>query len=187
MSNKLKRIFAVAAVLVLAAFTTAPAQGETPTATAVTEATGIIHVIKKVVNDNNGTKVPSDFTLNLKHWGTDVEGSPFKGVDGEGTTFVLPPGTYVVMEAITDGYLGSWSSKDTANGFIDLQAGQEVTIIRTSDDIGIAPAVVEEPTEEGGLLPETSSPWFNLLAVGFILTLAGGLVMRVGSSVRKSE
>lgn len=187
MSKKFKRILSVAAVLVLAAFTTAPAHSETPAPTVVTEATGIIHVVKKVINDNNGTKVPSDFTLNLKHWGVDVEGSPFKGTDGEGTTFVLPPGTYVVMEAVTDGYLGSWSGKDITNGFIDLQAGQEVTIIRTSDDIGVAPAVVEEPTEEGGLLPETSSPWFNLFAVGLLLTLAGGLAVRVGASSRKSE
>ena len=181
------------AVLVIAIFTGAPANSETPAASAVTEATGIIHVVKKVVNDNNGSKVPADFTLNVKHWGADVEGSPFKGVDGEGTTFVLPPGTYVVSEAITDGYLGSWSGKDITNGFIDLQAGQEITIIRTSDDIGIAPAVVTEEeaeeeavTEEGGLLPETSSPWFNLLALGLILTLAGGITVAATSSRKDS-
>lgn len=185
MLGKFRKSLTAVGVLVFVFLTTTPAHSETPTA--VTQATGVINVVKKVINDDDGTKVPSDFTLNLKHWGSDVEGSPFKGVDGAGTKFVLPPGTYVVMEPVTDGYLGSWSGVGVKNGFIDLQAGQEITITRTSDDIGMSSAVVTETTEEGGMLPATSSPWFNLFAVGLLLTLAGGLGVRLASRVPHSD
>lgn len=134
--------------------------------------TGTIHVVQEVINDNLGTKVVGDFSMNLKHYGTDVVGSPFVAVTGVGTTFVLEPGTYVVSQEIISGYDGTWSGVGVDNGFIDLAAGQEITITRTLNDNGKA-VVIEPTTEDGGVLPNTASPWFNLLAAGLLISIAG--------------
>jgi hypothetical protein len=134
--------------------------------------TGIIHVVQEVVNDNTGTNIAGDFSMYVKHFGADVVGSPFVAMSGIGTTFILEPGTYVVSQEIIAGYDGTWSGLQIDNGFIDLQAGQEITITRTLNDNGKA-VVIEPTTEDGGLLPNTASPWFNALAVGLLISIAG--------------
>jgi len=112
----------------------------------------------------------------LKHFGTDVAGSPFIGSSETGTTFVVEAGTYVVSSSIVDGYTGSWYNNAVTNGFIDLAAGDVITITRVNEDVGIAEEVVAvEPTEDGGTLPGTASPWFNALAVGLLISAAGVL------------
>jgi LPXTG-motif cell wall-anchored protein len=134
--------------------------------------TGTIHVVQEVINDNAGTNVAGDFSMNVKHYGVDVVGSPFVAIGGTGTTFVLEPGTYVVSQSVIDGYDGTWSGVGVDNGFIDLVAGQEITITRTLNDNGKA-VVIEPTTEDGGVLPNTASPWFNALAVGLLISVAG--------------
>lgn len=155
----------------------------TPSNAAAPAATGTIHVISKVVNDNLGTDTPSNFIFNVKHWGTDVVGSPFMGADGAGVTFILPVGSYVVSTALVPGYGGSWSGVGIENGHIMLQAGQDVTIIRTSSDVGVfvEPVVETPPTVTGGTLPTTSTPWFNLLAIGLLVSAAGAFGLRKSS------
>ncbi|MFA4873373.1 MAG: SdrD B-like domain-containing protein [Patescibacteria group bacterium] len=58
-------------------------------------------VIKHVVNDNGGTKVASDFTMNVA--GTDVTNPSFPG-DEQGTQVILDAGTYSVDEVGLPGY-----------------------------------------------------------------------------------
>jgi hypothetical protein len=179
---KYSKSLALATAIALTSLTMSPALAEDPvvpvTTTSVVE-TGTIHVLSRVINDNLGTKFPTDFMFNLKHWGTDVEGSPFVGAGNIGTTFVVAPGTYVVSSPIVDGYYGSWYNEGIANGFIDLQAGDVVTIVRIHNDAGIADVVVEETTtEDGGLLPNTATPWYNYLIVGSLITAAGVLGFR---------
>jgi hypothetical protein len=130
------------------------------------------------VNDNLGTKFPTDFTFNLKHWGTDVEGSPFIGAGNIGTTFVVEAGTYVVSSPIIEGYTGVWFNEGITNGFINLAAGDVVTIVRIHSDAGIADVVEEPATEDGGLLPNTATPWYNYLIVGSLITAAGAFGFR---------
>lgn len=126
---------------------------------------------------NGGTKTPTDFVFNLKHYGADVVGSPFIGAGTVGTTFVVEAGTYVVSTSVIDGYDGVWSGVGIENGFIDLYAGQTVVITRTFSDNGTgAVVVVEEPTtENGGVLPNTATPWFNFLLVGSLIAATGAL------------
>jgi hypothetical protein len=108
-----------------------------------------------------------------------VVGSPFIGAGNIGTTFVVAPGTYVVSSPIVEGYYGVWYNEGVTNGFIDLQAGDVVTIVRIHNDAGIADVVVEETTtEDGGLLPNTATPWYNYLIVGSLITAAGVLGFR---------
>jgi len=159
----------------------------TPSASAVDPVpTGTIYVVQSVVNDNLGKNVPNDFTLYVKHFGTNVLGSPFMATGGAGTTFVLEAGTYVVSQEIVEGYSGTWSGVGVENGFIDLQPGQVVTITRTLNDNGTAEAVVEEPgTEDGGILPNTATPWFNFLLVGALITTFGAFGYRKFASNNK--
>jgi hypothetical protein len=182
MTIKYSKSFALATAIALTSLMMSPALAAdpvVPVATTSVVETGTIHVLSRVINDNLGTKFPTDFMFNLKHFGTDVVGSPFIGAGNIGTTFVVAPGTYVVSSPIVEGYYGSWYNEGIANGFIDLQAGDVVTIVRIHNDNGIADVVVEEPaTEDGGLLPNTATPWYNYLIVGSLITAAGALGFR---------
>jgi hypothetical protein len=180
---KYSKVLAMAGVAALTSMMVVPSHAEdpvVPVATTSVSTTGTIHVLSRVVNDNLGTKYPTDFTFYLKHWGTDVAGSPFIGTGNVGTTFVLEAGTYVISTPVIDGYTGVWYNEGITNGFIDLEAGDDVTIVRIHNDVGIAElVVVDEPTtEDGGLLPNTATPWYNYLIVGSLITVAGALGVR---------
>jgi hypothetical protein len=182
MTIKYSKVLAIAGVAVLTSIMVVPSHAEDPVVPVTTTSvstTGTIHVLSRVVNDNLGTKFPTDFMFNLKHWGADVVGSPFIGAGNIGTTFVVEAGSYVVSTPIVDGYYGSWYNEGIANGFIQLAAGDVVTIVRIHNDNGIADVVIEQPaTEDGGLLPNTATPWFNYLIVGLLITAAGALGFR---------
>jgi hypothetical protein len=178
MTIKYAKVLAVAGVVAMTAMMVVPSQAADPVVTTSVSATGTIHVLSRVVNDNLGTKSPTDFTFNLKHWGTDVEGSPFIGAGNIGTTFVVEAGTYVVSSPIIEGYTGVWFNEGITNGFINLAAGDVVTIVRIHSDAGIADVVEEPATEDGGLLPNTATPWYNYLIVGSLITAAGAFGFR---------
>jgi len=182
MTIKYSKSLALATAIALTSLMMSPALAEdpvVPVATTSVVETGTIHVLSRVINDNLGTKFPTDFMFNLKHWGADVVGSPFIGAGNIGTTFVVEAGSYVVSTPIVDGYYGSWYNEGIANGFIQLAAGDVVTIVRIHNDNGIADVVIEQPaTEDGGLLPNTATPWFNYLIVGSLITAAGALGFR---------
>lgn len=178
MTIKYAKVLAVAGVVAMTSMMVVPSQAADPVVTTSVSATGTIHVLSRVVNDNLGTKSPTDFTFNLKHWGTDVEGSPFIGAGNIGTTFVVEAGTYVVSSPIIEGYTGVWFNEGITNGFINLAAGDVVTIVRIHSDAGIADVVEEPATEDGGLLPNTATPWYNYLIVGSLITAAGAFGFR---------
>lgn len=183
--HKHRRMLAVLAAVGLAFMFSTPAQAADPVPPA---GMGIVIVYHHVINDNGGTRLAPDFELTLKHWGANVVGSPFMGSE-LGTVFTVEPGTYVVTSPVTDGYLGSWSGDFNVAGFIDVQPNQVLKITRTTNDIGVAPAVVvPEPTpttEDGGVLPSTASPWFNALLVGIVFTSAGFLTLMIMRKVEK--
>lgn len=80
-------------------------------------------VVKHVVNDNNGTKNVSDFTLYVN---TTVV------VSGESNEYV--PGTYVISEDEDANYTATFSS-DCAGGTITLLAGENKTCVITNNDV----------------------------------------------------
>jgi hypothetical protein len=192
MTIKYSKVLAIAGVALMTSMMVAPSHAEdpvVPVATTAVSTMGTIQVISQVNNDNGGTKLPADFTFNVKHFGTDVLGSPFLGTGSFGTTFIVEAGTYVVSTPIVDGYDGTWSGIDITNGFVDLQAGQNVTIIRTFNDNGTGPVVVvDEPTtENGGVLPNTATPWFNFLLVGSLLAAAGSFGILKSINLHKAS
>ena len=192
MTMKYSKVLAMAGVAILTSMMVAPALAEdpvVPVATTSVSTTGTIHILSRVLNDNAGTKSPNDFVFYLKHWGTDVAGSPFVGAGNTGTTFVVEAGSYVVSTPIIEGYNGVWFGEGISNGFIDLNAGETITIARIFDDVGKAEiVVVQEPaTEDGGILPSTATPWFNLLLVASLIAAAGALGLRKSHSLDNAK
>lgn len=195
MAIKYRKSLAIIGTAFLTLFVLAPSQAASSqinSNVSSVETMGTINVISTVINDNGGTKLPSDFIFSVKHWGTEVVGSTFVGANGSGTSFRLAPGSYVVHTPVIDGYLGSWSG-GTAAGLVMLEAGQVVTITRTSEDVGpfgpydtYVPIDVpadenggsDPTTENGGTLPNTSLPWFNFLVAGLLISAAGVFGLR---------
>lgn len=176
-----------------------------PASSTAADPTATLHVIVNVINDDDGTSVPADFTMHIRYLMNEVAGSPFPGASGVGTTFTLAPGSYLITEddpPISGGYVtyyGNYSGIDINEGFVTLAAGEEVTITRTENDWPAAgPAIVQPtetpvpttptpvvtPTETGGQLPATSSPWYNMLAISLGLVLVGGIGFRIRKAVQ---
>jgi hypothetical protein len=191
MTIKHSKTLAIVGVAILSSIMFTPAYAEdsvVPVVTTTVSSTGTINVLSRVVNDNLGTKFPTDFSFNLRHHGTDVAGSPFTGAGNVGTKFVVEAGTYVVSTPIVDGYDGIWFNGGKTNGLITLKAGEEITMVRIFSDAGVSDAVVmEEPTtEDGGLLPNTATPWFNFLLFGSIIAAAGAFGLRKSLNLHKA-
>ena len=164
-----------------------------PTVPTVT--TGTIHVIKIVNNTYGGTATPGDFTLTLRHHGTDVVGSPAVGVGGTGRIYILAPGTYVLGEQDSTtfpNYIQKFDILGVASQDVVLHAGEDLTITQTNSELPPLVAPVTTPTVTptppatitGGTLPKTGSPWFNLLLVGVGAMVVGGLVLGLKRSPR---
>jgi len=123
----------------------APVVISTPVATPVsTPVLATLHVIKLVVNENDGTSVASDFSLHVKNADVEVTGSPAVGIAAPGTAYSLDAGTYVVSEDADSAYVQSFSGDCDSTGSVTLSAGDDKTCTLTNTDI---PAVVIVPVE----------------------------------------
>lgn len=91
-----------------------------------------LRVIKAVVNTGGGTKVPSDFTLNVKLAGVDVSGSPAVGTSTPGLSYSLAAGTYVVSEVADASYTSVISGNCNAGGSVTLAVGDNKTCTITN-------------------------------------------------------
>lgn len=151
-----------------------------------------LHVIKHVINDNGRTEVAANFRLHVKTYGRDVAASPAPGVESPGTTYTLAAGTYVVSEETFAEYTVSYSGDSDRSGTITLASGDNKTVTITNDDISfvvtppvvvttpvvVTPPVVITNTVTGGQLPKTSTPLYELLLIGVVLTLIGVVLFR---------
>lgn len=166
-----------------------------PSTASAVETTGTLTIIETVINDDAGTMTPGDFVLQVRDLNGDVVGSPFNGASGAGTTFILPAGSYLITEEdlpYVDGFPPYTSvfagPEGIDSGYVTLEVGDNVTIVRTNNDWPQAgpavPEVTPSPvpstptptTVDGGTLPKTGTPWYNMLLVGFGLVLLGGAV-----------
>ncbi|HEX6701899.1 MAG TPA: hypothetical protein VF101_14325, partial [Gaiellaceae bacterium] len=101
-------------------------------------------VIKKVVNDNGGTKTSGDFTLNVS--GTNASPASFPGADSPGTTVALDAGSYSVTEGAHGGYTTS-SSADCSGS---IAVGETKTCTITNDDIQPVLHVIKHVVNDNG-------------------------------------
>jgi len=84
-------------------------------------------VIKKVVNDDNGTKLPSDFTMNVTAVNPSM--NSFAG-NSTGTTIFVDPGSFTVGETSVSGYTMTLSSDCSGT----VAAGDSKTCTVTNND-----------------------------------------------------
>ena len=193
MTIKYRKYLGLAGALALTSMMIAPSYAEDTTTvitpTAALPITGTIHIIDKVINDNMGTKTPADFTFTLKHHGVNVAGSPFVGAGNAGTTFVVPPGTYVVTAEPVDGYSGYWMDNEKTPGYIVLLANQTETMTRYSEDHGQMEVAVgtTQTTQNGGTLPNTATPLYDYLVAGSLFAAAGALGLRKSYTLGKTK
>ena len=137
------------------------APGETVTCTFTnTVQTGTLTVIKNVMNDNGGTAVPSDFTMNIS--GNNPSQTSFPG-NASGVAITLEPGAYNVTESGPSGYVGSFSADCSGN----IAAGENKTCTITNDDI--QPTI----TINKVLLPATDNGTFDLLIDNVVYATGG--------------
>jgi hypothetical protein len=94
-------------------------------------------VIKHVINDNGGTKVAADFTMNVT--ATNPSSSSFPGAESPGTTITLDAGSYSADETALSGYTKSLSADCSGT----IAVGQTKTCTITNNDI---PQVVAQIT-----------------------------------------
>ncbi len=149
------------------------------------QATGTLHVITKVSNLYGGPLTAADFTMHVTDKAVEVTSSPTAGAASPGTTFTLEAGQYLVDQDPIEGYRGVWSGPNGANGLVNIAEGGDVTVTRYIYDIegafpaGTTTTTTSGPsqTSTGGTLPNTSTPWYNYLALGasFVLFSALGL------------
>ena len=103
--------------------------GQTTTCTFTNTETPKLTVIKHVVNDNGGSAVAGDFTMNVT--ATNPSSSSFPGAEAPGTTITLDAGTYSVAETGPSGYAESKSADCSGS----IAPGDHKTCTITNNDI----------------------------------------------------
>ncbi|PIR93856.1 hypothetical protein COT97_04390 [Candidatus Falkowbacteria bacterium CG10_big_fil_rev_8_21_14_0_10_39_11] len=141
----------------------------------VPPASATLHVIKTVINDDGGTSVASDFTLNVT--GTNVSSSSFAG-SATGVDVTLDAGSYLVTEPSVPGGYSQTASVDCSG---TIAAGETRTCTITNNDIAptlISPTPTPTPTSTAPSLPNTGIgsdgriiPWSLVSLVGMFTTL----------------
>jgi hypothetical protein len=101
-------------------------------------------VIKHVINDNGGTKVASDFTMNVT--ATNPSDDSFPGAESPGTTISLDAGSYSVDEGAVSGYTKSLGTD--CSGTIAL--GESKTCTITNDDQAASLTVIKHVINDNG-------------------------------------
>jgi hypothetical protein len=105
--------------------------------------TPTLTVIKNVINDNGGTLVSGDFTINVT--GIDVSQPSFTGEEAPGTTVTLDAGTYNVSEIPVTGY----SSTPTGDCSGTIALGETKSCTLTNEDFARL-TVIKDPTNNSG-------------------------------------
>ena len=100
--------------------------------------TGQLVVITHMVNDNGGTKQPSDFTMQLSGSGLNPSINNFVGVDAPGVSVTVSsttPGGYSVVELGFAGYVPTYGAGCSGN----IAGGETRTCTVTNNDNAPAP------------------------------------------------
>ncbi len=106
--------------------------------------TATLIVVKNVINNNGGTKAPSDFTLHISN-GVSSTPSTFNGSAG-GTTVIVAPGTYAVSEDQASGYAMNESTDCSGS----ITAGETKTCTITNDDVQPQLTVIKQVINDNG-------------------------------------
>lgn len=135
-----------------------------------------IKVVKRVINDNGGTKTVADFPLFVS--GTSVV---------SGVTNVFPaPATYTVTETSNSKYTRRFSGDCNASGRVSLVSGDAKVCTITNNDIApvavrpaapiVTPAAPKLPNT-GSVQGENNLPWNIIIFSGVLMLVSTSLVV----------
>lgn len=95
--------------------------------------TGLLNIITQVTNNNSGTRIPSDFTINVN--AINPSNTNFPG-SSTGVNVTVDPGTYDVSENGVSGYIGVPGPSCSSSGSLGpIVAGETRVCVITNDDI----------------------------------------------------
>lgn len=114
-------------------------------------------VVKNVINDNGGTRVPGDFTLNVQ--AAHATPTTFSG-SSSGTVVTLDAGSYGVDEMELPGYAKSLSLECSGT----LAPGETKTCTVTNDDQPAQLTVIKHVVNDNG--GKASADFFQLMVTG---------------------
>ena len=115
-------------------------EGENVTCTfANTQQQGDLIVIKHVINDDGGTAVAADWTMDIT--GTNVSSTGFAGEEAPGVTVTLDAGAYSVDES---GDPSGYTKSQSADCSGTIAAGETKTCTITNDDVAPTLKLVKE-------------------------------------------
>jgi len=103
---------------------------------------GQITVVKNVINDDRGTKKPSDFMIFVT--GSNPSPNNFPG-SALGTSVSIQPGNYEIVEASMSGYTTTYSSGCSGR----ITGGERIKCVVINDDIPPTPFVHTETVKLG--------------------------------------
>jgi len=126
-------------------------------------ATGTLIVKKHLINDNEGSKQASDFTIHVT--GNDPSAATFTG-DESGTEVKLKAGVYSVSESGPVGYQSSMTNDCNGN----LNPGNTITCTITNDDIAPPPDTSSPDITSPTATPDTVGPGGSKISVGAHIT-----------------
>jgi len=114
-----------------------------------------ITVVKKVINDNGGTRTVASFPLSVN--GMQVV---------SGGTNAFPVGTYTVNEIGDSNYTRTFSGDCNSNGVMNLVAGDHKTCTITNND---SAAVITPKLPNTGYPTKTQMFWNGVMAIGTLV------------------
>ncbi|MFC1663416.1 hypothetical protein ACFL04_04650, partial [Patescibacteria group bacterium] len=119
-------------------------------------------VIKHVINDDGGTAVAADFTMNVT--GTNVSNASFPGAEAPGTTVTLNQGAYSVDEDFYFGYAKTLGND--CSGTINV--GETKTCTITNDDIAPELTVIKHVINDDGGISVAANFTMNVTATNVL-------------------
>ena len=129
---------------------------------------GKITVVKNVINNDRGTKKPSDFMIFVT--GNSPSPNNFPG-SASGTSVSIKPGNYEVVEASVSGYTTTYSSGCSGS----ITGGETIKCVVSNDDIPPIP-FIDTGTVKLGKSTFLSDALRPLIDVGSSSSIIGGHV-----------
>jgi hypothetical protein len=127
-----------------------------------------ITVVKNVINDDRGTKKPSDFMIFVS--GNSPSPNNFPG-SASGTTVSIQAGNYEIVEASVSGYMTTYSTGCSGS----ITGGETIKCVVTNDDLPPTP-FVDTATVKLGKSSFLSDALRPLVDVGPSSNIIGGHV-----------
>lgn len=145
--------------------------------------TGVLKVVKHVINDDGGIAMAKDWSLHVKQNGQEVTDSPQAGSEN-GTVYTLTPGTYTVSETgTTTGYAATVMCDGHATNTVTIGAGNPSICVITNNDV--APTITLKKVVTGSTTADVNS--FGISVDGTVVTSGAMTTVKANTPIALDE